>query len=188
MGRFGSEYVDRAMVLTWTTMAERNNARFEVERSVRTHDDGMSAWETLAYVSAGGTTDTPVNYVYSDAGNMAGVTRAYYRLKQVSFNGTHRYSETIEARLPAPDEFAVSSYPDPYAPAATIEYDLPERRRVRLTVYDEGGRHIKTLVNKTVSAGRYRIVFEAADEGPGLYMYRLEMGGRSWFEPMLLVE
>ena len=32
-------YENGAMVLEWITASERNNARYEVERSVRTHDE-----------------------------------------------------------------------------------------------------------------------------------------------------
>jgi hypothetical protein len=35
-----------------------------------------------------------------------------------------------------PDQFAATSYPNPFQQQATIQYELPERRRVRLTVYD----------------------------------------------------
>lgn len=187
MGMFEAAYEDSAMVLRWETFAERNNARFEVERSMRTHEGGQSAWSTMMFIAGNGTVDSLSTYEFRDKGTMAGATQVYYRLKQVSFDGSNSYSETVEATLPAPESFAASSYPDAYVPAATIEYDLPKTGRVRLTVYDEGGRHIKTLINKTEKAGRYRVVFDASDQEPGLYMYRLEAAGNVWFEPMLLI-
>ncbi|MFK7844331.1 MAG: T9SS type A sorting domain-containing protein [Rhodothermales bacterium] len=176
------------MILQWSTLTEHNNARFEVERSIKTHDRDMGPWRTLSFVAGEGTTDTTSTYSYHDKGDLTGASRVMYRLKQVSFDGSSQHTETIEAELPAPLAFAVSSYPNPYVNTVTIEYDIPEQNRVRLTVYNEGGRLIKTLVNKRIQAGRYRVEFDASNEAPGLYMYRLEVAGRVWIEPILLIQ
>ena len=121
-------------------------------------------------------------------GDITDAVQVMYRLKQVSFDGSSRYSEVVEATLPAPTAYSVVSYPSPYKTATTIEYAIPKRTRVRLTIYNASGQLIKTLVNGTRSAGRYREVFDPSDAEPGLYMYRLETGGRVWVEPMVLVQ
>ena len=185
---FDAAYEDGIMVLHWTTLNEFNNARFEVERLIRTHENGDRPWTTLAFVTGNGTTDTLSAYAYYDKNDITGAAKVIYRLKQVSFDGSSQYSEPIEAILPAPKAYAVSSYPNPYTVSATIEYDIPKADRVRLTIYDDDGRQVDTLVNKRKPAGRYRVVFDAANQDPGLYMYRLEVGGRMWIEPMLLVK
>ncbi len=185
---FDARFENGAMVIHWSTLSERNNARFEVERSVRTHSKGLRPWVTLAFVSGSGTSDTLQSYAYYDEGDVTDAAQVMYRLKQVSFDGSSVYSEVVEATLPAPKAYAVSSYPDPYTAATTIEYAIPRRARVRLTIYNEAGRLVKTLVNSTRKAGRYREVFDATDAAPGLYMYRLETGGRVWVEPVVLVE
>ncbi len=185
---FDALFEDGAMILQWSTLAEYNNARFEVERAIKTHDRGMGPWRTLSFVAGEGTKDTTTVYSYRDAGDLTGASGVLYRLKQVSFDGSSQYSETIAAELPAPLAYAVSSYPNPYVNTVTIEYDIPKRNRVRLTVYNEEGRLIKTLVNKRIQAGRYRAEFDASNEAPGLYMYRLEVAGRVWIEPILLIQ
>ena len=184
---FTAGYENGSIGLQWITRSEFNNARFEVERSVRTHEKGARPWATLAFVSGAGTTPNPTTYEYYDKGDVAGASQVLYRLKQVSFDGSTQYSEVIEARLPAPKAYAVSSYTNPYSVSATIEYDIPQRRRVRLTIYDEEGRKVETLVNQIKSPGRYRAVFNALNQDPGLYMYRLEVSGKVWVEPILLV-
>lgn len=185
---FYAGYEQDAIVVSWSTSAERNNARFEVERSVRTHKQGMRPWESLVFVAGHGTSDSLNTYAYFDKGDLTDVSQLMYRLKQVSFDGSIRYTEVIEAKLPPPKAYMASSYADPYARSATIEFSMPAAHRVRLKVYDEGGRLIKTLVNGRKPAGRYRFTFDASKEDPGLYMYRLEMDGRRWVEPILLIE
>ncbi|MEM8487504.1 MAG: T9SS type A sorting domain-containing protein [Bacteroidota bacterium] len=185
---FEASFENGAMAIHWATLTELNNARFEVERAIRTHSKGLRPWMTLAFVTGGGTTDTLQTYAYYDEGDITDAAQVMYRLKQVSFDGSATYSEVVEATLPAPKAYAVSSYPDPYTAATTIEYAIPKRTRVRLTIYDASGKLVKTLVSGTRKAGRYRETFNAADAAPGLYMYRLETGGRVWVEPVILVE
>ncbi len=185
---FDAAYEQGGVVLYWITSEERNNARFEIEKSIRTHEAGAEPWSTLMFISGSGTTDTLSTYSYHDKGDLTGISQVLYRLKQVNFDGTSSYSEAVEAKLPAPDSYAASSYNNPYDLSATIEFDIPKTSRVRLTVYDTEGRHLKTLVNKRVVAGRYRKVFDASNQDPGLYMYRLEAGGRVWIEPILLLQ
>ncbi len=187
LAAMGATYENGNVVLHWVTASELNNARFEVERAMRTHEKGMGPWITLAFVSGAGTTDSLTNYEYFDKGDITGASQVLYRLKQVSFDGNSVHSEVVEASLPVPKAYAVSSYTNPYAVSATIEYDIPQRRRVRLTIYDEEGRKVETLVNQIKPPGRYRAVFNAINQDPGLYMYRLEVSGKVWVEPILLV-
>lgn len=185
---FEATFENGAMAIRWATLSELNNARFEVERAIRTHSKGLRPWMTVAFVTGGGTTDSLQTYAYYDEGDITDAAQVMYRLKQVSFDGSATYSEVVEATLPAPLAYAVSSYPDPYIASTTIEYAIPKRARVRLTIYNASGQLVKTLVNSTRKAGRYRETFNATDAAPGLYMYRLETGGRVWVEPVILVE
>lgn len=188
LASFDASFENGAMAIHWATLSELNNARFEVERAIRTHSKGLRPWMTLAFVTGSGTTDTLKTYAYYDEGDITDAAQVMYRLKQVSFDGSATYSEVVEATLPAPKAYAVSSYPDPYTAATTIEYAIPRRARVRLTIYNASGQLVETLVSGTRKAGRYRETFNATDAAPGLYMYRLETGGRVWVEPVMLVE
>jgi hypothetical protein len=57
--------------------------------------------------------------------------------------------------------------PNPFGTGTIIGFDLPERSRVRLTVYDIVGRVVDVLVDDTVGAGFHAVAWEPA-EGKGL--------------------
>ena len=82
-----------------------------------------------------------------------------------------------------PAAFALTSnYPNPFNPATTIQYALPQAADVQLTVYNVVGQPVRTLVAEHQSAGRYLVEWDAtADSGhslsSGLYFYRLQAGG-----------
>lgn len=59
-----------------------------------------------------------------------------------------------------PQEFAVSlNYPNPFNPSTTIEYDVPRRSVVTLSVYNLLGQHVATLVDGETRAGSHSAVW-----------------------------
>ena len=66
------------------------------------------------------------------------------------------------------------NYPNPFNPTTTIEFSLPERSFVKLTVYNALGQEIAVLVNEEKQAGIHRIQFNGSNLPTGVYFYRLE--------------
>ena len=82
-----------------------------------------------------------------------------------------------------PEVFALANnYPNPFNPATTIKYALPQAADVALTVYNVLGQPVRTLVAEHQSAGRYVVEWDATNNSghslsSGMYFYRLEAGG-----------
>ncbi|MCW8995508.1 MAG: FG-GAP-like repeat-containing protein, partial [Psychromonas sp.] len=71
------------------------------------------------------------------------------------------------------------NYPNPFNPSTTIEYSLPERTDVKLSVINIVGEEVTELVNQTMDAGNHRVEFNAANLPSGVYFYRLQAGNPS---------
>lgn len=74
--------------------------------------------------------------------------------------------------------------PNPFNPRTTLRFDLPERGRVRLSVYDVAGHLICTLVDQSLPRGSHEAVWDGRDSsgrevGSGSYLARLDFGGRA---------
>ena len=85
-----------------------------------------------------------------------------------------------------PHMFALhQNYPNPFNPSTTVVFDLPSRLAIRLSVYDQLGRLVKTLAqDQSFEAGRHSVVFNATDESgmelpSGIYYTRLFAPGYS---------
>ena len=82
-----------------------------------------------------------------------------------------------------PEVFALANnYPNPFNPATTIKYALPQAADVELTVYNVVGQPVRTLVAEHQSAGRYVVEWDATNDNghslaSGMYFYRLAVGG-----------
>ncbi|MBI3110026.1 MAG: N-acetylmuramoyl-L-alanine amidase [Ignavibacteriales bacterium] len=88
-----------------------------------------------------------------------------------------------------PAAFALrQNHPNPFNPSTAIEFDLPRELPVRMVVYTTVGKPVATLMDGQAPAGRYRLVFDAADLPTGVYYYRLEAGEFVETKKMLLLK
>ena len=103
------------------------------------------------------------------------------------------YSNTISTDVEdteqSPSEFSLSqNFPNPFNPATTINYQIPELSFVTLKVYDVLGNEIITLVNEEKTAGSYDLEFNAASLSSGVYFYRLQAGSFVETKKMVLMK
>ncbi len=84
---------------------------------------------------------------------------------------------TVNPNLPT--MFTVSqNYPNPFNPETTVEYSLPERSHVIVEVFNVLGQRVIDLVDREMSAGNHRIMWNGRDASghevaSGVYLYRL---------------
>lgn len=99
--------------------------------------------------------------------------------------------------LPAPARFELlNNVPNPFNPTTAIEFNLPERNVVNLSIYDISGRVVRTLLSGELVAGFYTgsqaIVWNGKDDSgnnvsSGVYFYRLRADGEDQTRKMVLV-
>jgi hypothetical protein len=66
--------------------------------------------------------------------------------------------------------------PNPFNPITRIQYILQDQCPVRLSVYNMAGRLVKTLVNENQMPGQHTVVWSAAGQPSGVYLYRITAG------------
>ncbi|MEN9839289.1 MAG: hypothetical protein RL177_768 [Bacteroidota bacterium] len=89
----------------------------------------------------------------------------------------------------SPNEFALSqNFPNPFNPSTVIGYQLSVSGPAKLTVFDVLGREIAVLVDGVMPAGSHTVNFDAVNLTSGMYVYRLEAGGKVLTRKMTLVK
>ncbi|MGH7598227.1 MAG: fibronectin type III domain-containing protein [bacterium] len=81
-----------------------------------------------------------------------------------------------------------SNYPNPFNPATTIAYVLPEGANVTLKVINITGQEVATLVNRYQEAGEHRVTFKAAKLPSGTYFAVLKAGEVTRVQRMILMK
>lgn len=88
-----------------------------------------------------------------------------------------------------PQDFELAqNYPNPFNPLTTIAFSLPVAAKTTLTIYDMLGRKIITLMDEHLTAGQYKVVFNAASLASGVYVYELRAGRQVAHKKMMLVK
>jgi hypothetical protein len=93
-----------------------------------------------------------------------------------------------------PETFSLSqNYPNPFNPTTQINFEIPFRSHVSLTVYNVLGQKVTTLVDKEMSAGSYIADWNGASDGgtivaSGVYFYKLEAGDFIETKKMVLLK
>ncbi|MGE5409401.1 MAG: YCF48-related protein [Clostridiales bacterium] len=99
----------------------------------------------------------------------------------------------IEKKVSGVSSFQLmQNYPNPFNPSTTIEFFTPNESQVSLVVYNLLGKEVKCLVNEHISAGRYKMQWDGADnygkEVPsGVYLFNLKIGNKSELKKALLL-
>jgi len=177
------------LVVSWTSNRERDLEGYRIYRGL--DKDFVPGDENLAMA----TVDTAV--VFSDFDPSEG---AYFK---VSAHDIHE-NESGYALL-SPEDFTGvgpvdatpmlalrQNAPNPFHSPTTIRFHLPDQRAVRVTVFSADGRHIRTLVQQTMSEGPYEVVWDGTDHrgrpvASGVYLYRLDAGDQSLNKRMMLI-
>lgn len=147
--------------LEWSTASEINNSHFEIQRSA----DGI-IFEKIGEVNENGTINeiSTYHFDYHFDRNFA-----FYRLKQIDFDGQFDYSEIIKIQ---PNIFAsnVQIFPNPAKDAITITlYEIDISNDAQVVIQDYLGRVVYSKALKSmnqnislssISVGTYLVVVE----------------------------
>ena len=184
----------KSVELKWNTATEVNNYGFEIERR-EIEDVRSEKWEKIGFVQGYGNSNSPKDYSFSDLNPTIG--SIYYRLKQIDFDGSYEYSNTLEVNIDIPLSFELNqNYPNPFNPNTVISYVIPNLGTTRklflqdvsLIIYDILGNEVATLVREKQSPGSYSYNFNAEGLASGTYIYKLTADDFVEMKKMILIK
>lgn len=184
LSSFSSSIIKNNVTLNWTTTAEVNNSRFDVERKLTNSDK----WNKVGFVNGNGTINEPKNYSFTDRNLNTGSYN--YRLKQIDFNGNYEYYNLSgEVVIGISREYGLSqNFPNPFNPTTNISYQIPISGFVTLKIYDVSGKEVAKLVDQRQEAGYYTAMFDGSLLSSGIYFYKLTAGDFVEMKRMVLLK
>ncbi len=198
---FTSSVSSDFILLKWETATEINNSGFEIQRLKNNNINKLQEWESIGFITGNGTTTEPQSYFFVDEN--LDIAEYQYKLKQIDFDGSFHFSNTIEVKIASPADFILKqNYPNPFNPSTTIHYTIPnvspssssraesrdEGSLVQLKIYDILGNEVAVLVNEYKITGNYNVKFDAQNLSSGIYFYKLSIGIREVVKKMILMK
>jgi uncharacterized delta-60 repeat protein len=95
--------------------------------------------------------------------------------------------QNVNGSIPSKYELG-QNYPNPFNPVTNIYISIPKSGFVNMAVYDITGKEVSGLVNEQLSAGSYKIDFDASALTSGTYFYKLTVHGFTETKKMMLVK
>ena len=151
---------------------------------------GVSSWDVVRYdtKAGGGFNNKPVAGVDFDRDGKGEVVLAF---QAVDDGGTYiqimEYSESSvklsverELTIITPEDYKLSqNYPNPFNPTTSIQYTLPMRDKITITIYNMLGQEVVRLMdNEEKPAGTYQLTWNGMDKNgaqvsSGMYFYSM---------------
>ncbi|WP_066504738.1 YDG domain-containing protein [Rufibacter sp. DG15C] len=137
---FNAKTQNNQVVLSWTTATEIDNDYFQIERSA----DGKN-FTAIGKVKGNGNSNTLLNYTFKDASPL--VATAYYRLKQVDFNGKFEYSKVVSLQQKGAvvTSVAIKAYPNPTNDLLNLDLSHLSEAKIKIQVIGLDGHIVKAF-------------------------------------------
>lgn len=96
--------------------------------------------------------------------------------------------------IPIPEDFHLAqNFPNPFNSVTRINYGLPQKCRVLLTIYNIQGQRIRTLVNREETEGYHTIIWRGTNQlglpvASGVYFYLFEAGDFHQVKRMVMLK
>lgn len=104
-------------------------------------------------------------------------------------NGGGAFTGFIPGHGEVPQKFIVyQNYPNPFNPTTVIEFDIPQKSFVSLSIYNSAGQVAEQVPGAELSAGSYSYKWDASGKPSGIYFYRITSGDFSGSGKMILLK
>jgi hypothetical protein len=157
---------------------------------VRTNLDGDTLWTR----SFGGASqdDTYEIKITSDGGFvLTGGTYSFgIGLNSYLVKTDHEglITSVLDENLTTSRTFHLSqNYPNPFNPKTIIDYELPIKNDVDLSIYNLLGQKVANLVSERQRAGSYQVEWDASFFSSGVYYFKIEAGEFKDVKKMILL-
>jgi hypothetical protein len=181
--------------VTWTTLAETDNAGFTVYRSLTPNGDMTKVSERM--ITPRGSALGGATYVFADSRVTPGMTY-YYWVKDIDIYGHGKFHGPVSARAAGrsvmPIRFSLAqNSPNPFRAVTEIEYGLPTACEVALTIYNPQGQLVKTLADGMMPAGYHVAMWDGTNTAGhevsgGVYYCELKAGSYTEIRKMAYVK
>ena len=87
------------------------------------------------------------------------------------------------------NDFQLSqNYPNPFNANTTIGFEIPQKEKVMIGIFNVLGQRVKILMNEEMERGKHKINLDATGFSSGIYFYKLSAGRNSVTKKMVILK
>ena len=187
------------VTLQWVTQSETNASGFRIYRSSEAEFE--TAQMLSRFVNATNTSQMQIYVVTDDEVYEDGAY--YYWLENANMDGSSEMHGPISIQVsltgnnPAPEiqvkQGINSTYPNPFNPTVNISYKLDKQAKTKLSVYNQRGQLVRTLLSGELKSGVHNASWNGKDDAgnncsSGIYLFVMETGGKRFTKRATLLK
>ncbi len=113
------------------------------------------------------------------------------QIEQITF-GDVSVEEMVEFVSQIPIKF-LKNYPNPFNPKTTILFEIAEKGKTEVDIFNIKGQKVKTLLNENIEAGNHSIFWNGKNDNgqqvaSGMYFYKVSVNGNQKTNKMLMLK
>ncbi|VAX26894.1 hypothetical protein MNBD_IGNAVI01-2793 [hydrothermal vent metagenome] len=128
--------------------------------------------------------------------NLKDGTKVTYEIKNISkidFDNVTSVKDLQQIQNVVKSFKLMQNYPNPFNPSTTIQYEIPDKSNVEVTIYDLTGRVVNRLVNQYQQAGLHSVVWNGKNQfgirvASGFYIYSVKYKNNISSKKMILLK
>ncbi|MBL7934711.1 MAG: DUF3494 domain-containing protein [Bacteroidia bacterium] len=152
---FKTQCVNKETILKWNTISEINNAYFLIERSI----DAIE-WNVVGKINGSGSSTVGKEYVFKDKEIYRHIF--YYRLKQVDFNESFKYSPIINSKNCIDNSQQLDIFPNPSTGMVNVLFSGEKEQIKNISIYN-------SLGEKIYNSGFFQSEINLSGKREGIY-------------------
>lgn len=153
------------VAINWSTASEFNNKFFDIEKST---DAGYN-WSAISTVQSKGNGASTKSYGGYDAKPVPGPN--YYRIRQVDFDGTSKYSATVVYKLNVLNTTA-SVIANPFTTQIEVRFVTNKNQMLNARLFDNTGKQVLTQ-QMNITKGAISKMIPASTLNKGMYILQI---------------
>lgn len=177
---FMAKSTQSEILLSWVTATEFNNDGFEVQWSISNGFNSLERWQTLDFIKGAGTAFDTRTYYFKHKNPRPGSN--YYRLKQMDYDGSYKYSSVVSVDLTNHHLSNLKIFPNPVQNNQFTLY-LPEidMEQATLEIFNTVGQLVQTEV-----LTHSETVIRTDNLPTGMYWFSVDVNGQRSIEKVIV--
>ncbi len=123
-------------------------------------------------------------------------TSEYYPIqdiRKITFSGLSGINSPEQMQNVVKTFNMLKSYPNPFNSSTTIEYEIPERGDVEITIIDVNGKLIRNLLSESQISGKHQFIWDSKDNSgntitSGIYYCNVKFNNQILHNKMILIK